>query len=188
MEKLTEKLKEWLKEIIFALILVSLINIFIMPTMVFSISMNPTLVEKDVLIIYKTSNFERGDIVTFKSDLPLTKNDIQELNPIQQLLAKQDPHKKLIKRVIGLPGDSILIKNESVYVNGKELSESYLGSQTYGKVDIKSIPDNEYFLMGDNRGHSADSRDSRIGCVSQERIIGKSVLRIFPFKKVGVVE
>jgi signal peptidase I len=94
----------------------------------------------------------------------------------------------LIKRVIGMPGDSILIRNETVYVNGEKINEPYLGSATIGEVSIESIPDNEYFLMGDNRSHSTDSRDNRIGTVSGDSIVGKSIVRIYPLTKVGVVE
>lgn len=188
MKKFKVELIEWGKSFIIALVLVSVIGLFITPTTVFSISMNPTLVEKDVLILYKTNEFQRGDIVAFKSDLTLSKNDIKKLNIIQKVSAKMNPQKNLIKRVIGIPGDSILIKNGEVYINNKKISESYLGSVTIGKTEIERIPENEYFLMGDNRSHSTDSRDSRIGTVSEDCIIGKSILRVFPLYKLGIVD
>lgn len=188
MKKLTKELMEWGKSFAIALAVMLLINVFITPTTVYSISMNPTLVEKDILIMQKTSNPQRGDIVSFKSNLTLSEIDIKKLNPIQQIQAKFNPKKNLIKRVIGMPGDSILIENETVYVNGEKINEPYLGSATIGEVSIESIPDNEYFLMGDNRSHSTDSRDNRIGTVSGDSIVGKSIVRIYPLTKAGVVE
>lgn len=188
MKKLIVELLEWGNSLIFAMIIVIIMNLFITPTMVYSISMNPTLVEKDVLILYKTSSIQRGDIVSFKSELLLTINDIKKLNPIQKLVAKRKPQKNLIKRVIGLPGDSVLIENTKVYINGEKLDEPYIGSITTGSVDIKKIPENEYFLMGDNRSHSTDSRETIVGTVSKDRIIGKSLVRIYPLNKLGNVE
>jgi len=186
MNKVKSELIEWIKSLVYALIVVALIQLFIIPTMVYSISMNPTLVEKDVLILYKTNTLHRGDIVSFKSELLLSENDIKKLNPIQQVLANRNPQKNLIKRVIGLPGDSIQIKNSKVIVNGEVLIEDYLGSKTIGNIDIDEIPSGEYFLMGDNRSNSTDSRS--IGTISSEKIIGKSIFRIYPISSIGKVK
>jgi signal peptidase I len=82
MKKLTKELMEWGKSFAIALAVVLLINVFITPTTVYSISMNPTLVEKDILIMQKISNLQRGDIVSFKSNLTLSEIDIKNLNPI----------------------------------------------------------------------------------------------------------
>lgn len=186
MEKVKLELVEWIKSLFSALIIVFMIQLFIAPTMVYSISMNPTLVEKDVVILYKSSDFERGDIVSLKSELSLTEKDIKKLNPIQKVLSKINPKKNLIKRVIGLPGDSIAIEGSRVIVNGNVLHENYLGSKTLGNLRIDELPSGEYFVMGDNRSHSIDSRD--IGTISKDRIIGKTVLRVYPINKFGVVD
>ena len=186
MNKVKYELIEWIKSLVYALIVVALIQIFITPTMVYSISMNPTLVEKDVLILYKTNTFQRGDIVSFKSELLLSENDIKKLNPIQQISANLNPRKNLIKRVIGLPGDSIQIEDSKVIINGEVLVENYLGSKTIGKINIDEIPSGEYFLMGDNRSNSTDSRV--IGTISSDEIIGKSIFRIYPINNIGKVK
>jgi signal peptidase I len=186
MKKVKTELLEWIKSLVFALIVVTIIQLFIAPTMVYSVSMKPTLVEKDVVILNKIDDIQRGDIISFKSEMKLSKNDIKKLNPIQQIIANRNLRKNLIKRVIGLPGDSILIEDSKVIVNGVLISEDYLGSKTIGNVYIDEIPSGEYFVMGDNRSHSMDSRD--IGTISSEKIIGKSVLRIYPLNKIGVVD
>jgi len=183
-----KELLEWLKAFIVALVVVLTINIFVTPTTVFSISMNPTLVEGDVLLLQKSNNFKRGDIVSFKSDLVLRASDLEKLNPIQKIIAKKVPNKNLIKRIIGMPGDSILIENAEVFVNGEKLEEVYIGSETIGFTFIEEIPENQYFLMGDNRSHSTDSRSPLVGTISEDKIIGKSVLRLFPISKAGTVE
>ena len=188
MRKLRKELREWTKALIIALTVVLVLNIFITPTVVFSISMNPTLVEKDVLILQKSSTFNRGDIVSFKSDLVLSEHDLQKLNPIQRLTARKNPQKNLIKRIIALPGDSIFIEKGNVFVNGKKLDEPFIGSATTGSIDIKRIPENEYFLMGDNRSHSTDSRSEMVGTISKDRIIGKAMFRVYPLNKIGVVK
>ncbi|MBS7528767.1 signal peptidase I [Fusibacter paucivorans] len=90
-----------------------------------------------------------------------------------------------MKRVIGVPGDAIFIADTNGYINGTKLEESYIGSPTTGYVDIIEIPEGEYFLMGDNRSHSTDSRDNTIGTVSIDKIIGKSTYRLYPFSKIG---
>lgn len=186
MKKVKSEFVEWIKSLLFALIVVVIMNLFITPSMVYSISMNPTLVEKDVVILNKIDDIERGDIISFKSEMRLSENDIKKLNPIQQILVNRNKQKNLIKRVIGLPGDSILIEDSKVVVNGVVLSEDYLGSKTIGNIYIEEIPSGEYFVMGDNRSHSMDSRD--IGTISVDKIIGKSVLRIYPINKIGVVD
>lgn len=188
MHKIGKELMEWTKALLVAVTVVLVLNLFITPTVVFSISMNPTLVEKDVLILQKRSTFNRGDIVSFKSDLVLSESDLQKLNPIQRLTAIKNPQKNLIKRIIALPGDSIFIEAGAVFINGEKLDEPFIGSMTTGSIDIKRIPENEYFLMGDNRSYSADSREAEIGTISKDKIIGKTLFRIYPLNKIGIVK
>lgn len=92
--------------------------------------------------------------------------------------------KKIVKRVIGLPNDHIVVKNGSVYLNDKKLNENYIkDSYTDGSVDI-IVPENEVFVMGDNRLESQDSRAISLGTINKSDILGKVVIRLFPFNKI----
>ena len=183
-----KEIVEWIKAIIFALVIVGVLNVFITTTMVYSTSMYPTLIEKDLLILKKTKDIERGDIVSFVSELTINQNDIDSLNIIQKLKSKVGDKKSLIKRVIGVPGDSLLISDGKVYINGELYDEDYLNSITTGNVKIDKIPENKYFLMGDNRRVSLDSRSNLVGLVDKDTIIGDVLVRIFPLNRIGVVE
>lgn len=177
---------EWIKAVVIALIIVMGINVFYSPTMVYSISMYPTLVEKDFLILKHDDVFEKGDIVSFETDLVLSDSDIEKLNPLQKVYAKSNPNKNFIKRVIGVAGDEILIENGLVYVNGLVLEEPYISSPTTGDVYVEKIEEGQYFLMGDNRSHSFDSRD--LGTIDENKIVGKVTLRVYPMERLGSVD
>ncbi|SCZ79224.1 signal peptidase I [Acidaminobacter hydrogenoformans] len=176
---------EWLKSFAVAIIIVLVFNVFFATTVVYSTSMYPTLIEKDILLLRRSSDVKSGDIVSFRTDLTLSENDIASLNPIQKIFASVNPGKNLIKRVIGLPGDTIDIVGGEVYINGEKLQETYVSSNTNGDVHIKSIPDGKYFLMGDNRAVSLDSRDSQVGLIDGEKIIGKAIFRLYPLTRFG---
>ncbi|MGB3365972.1 MAG: signal peptidase I [Acidaminobacteraceae bacterium] len=182
-----QELIEWLKAIIFAVIFVGLINIFVTNTLIYSISMNPTLVEGDMVVLRRTKDVERLDIVSFNSSLKLTASDVSKLNFIQKIYVKEGDDKKLIKRVIGLPGDKIDILSGKVYVNDEELIEPYLGSEKDEEIHA-IVPDGEFFMMGDNRNRSTDSRSSMVGTVKKEDIIGKAMFRVFPLTKIGFLD
>ncbi len=149
----------------------------VQPTIVSGQSMYPTLEDNDYLLInklaYKKGIPTRGDILVFKSDLIDDKTN----------------HKKnLVKRVIALPGEHILIKNNEVYINGKYLIEDYLNDvYTDGDIDIV-VPNNHVFTMGDNRPKSGDSRNSEIGTVPLDNVIGEVALRAYPFNKFGKIK
>lgn len=166
---------EWVKTFIVSLIIALIITTFIKPTIVKNHSMSPTLEENDFLIInrllYKRNAPERGDIVVFKSNLR-TETGKQKL---------------LIKRVIAIPGDEIMITEGETYINGNKLKESYIADgYTVGNVDLV-VPENEIFVMGDNRGSSLDSRDGILGLVDFNTIIGKAFIRLFPFNRIGLL-
>lgn len=180
-----KELKQWLKSLIIAVAVVLIINVFFASMTVYGVSMNPILDDQDVLILQKKADYNRGDIISFNSDIALSEDDIQDLNPIQRLYTVFNPNMKLIKRVIGLPGDSVLIENGEVYVNGVKLVEKYIGSYTTGSVYIEQIPANEYFIMGDNRSNSVDSRSESVGTIKADQIIGEVLVRIFPLNKIG---
>lgn len=179
---------EWFKAFIFAAIVVGAFNLFFTTTMVYSTSMYPTLIEKDLLILKRGNDIKVGDIVSFKSEVMLTEGDKTKLNFIQRLFVTKDTRKNLIKRVIGLPGDSVKVENDQVFINGKLLNEPYISSPTVGFVDIQKLPEGQYFLMGDNRSVSLDSRSSEVGTISKERIIGKVLIRVFPFDRFGAIK
>lgn len=138
-------------------------------TRVEGISMEDTLDDNDFLLInkfiYHFQKPKRFDIVIFP----------YEYNVFY------------IKRIIGLPGETVQIKNGFVYIDGNKLKENY-GKETMNEGGIASEPirlgQNEYFVLGDNRNHSIDSREPTVGVITEEKIIGKACLRIFPFSKV----
>jgi signal peptidase I len=182
------ELIEWIKAIVYAVIIVGVLNIFITTTMVYSTSMYPTLIEKDLLILTRHSDLERGDIVSFESELEITEEDVSNLNIIQKIRVDEGDHKNLIKRVVGAPGDELMISDGQVYINGELYEEDYLNTITTGEEYIKEIPDGKYFLMGDNRRVSLDSRSSLIGLVDEDRIFGEVIFRLYPINRIGTVD
>lgn len=163
------KIAKWLKEnIVFLIILTAIIItriFFFSPIRVNGTSMYPTLQDKEFMILNKISlkqGINRFDIVV-----------VQENN------------KYIIKRVIGLPGESVMYKDSKLYINGKVIEDNY-SKTTTNDFDNVVLGENEYFVMGDNRAVSSDSRI--IGPVNIENIKGKTNLIIFPFNKMGTVE
>ncbi len=185
MDKIKKELLEWGQAILITLVVFLLYNIFFGTTTVYNTSMYPTLVEKDMLFMLKVGSIEQGDIVSFKSELTLTEADYEGLNFIQKILHKEGERKNLIKRVIAGPGDSISISSGVVTVNGKVLDEPYINSSTNKDVENMVVGEGKYFMMGDNRSVSYDSRD--LGLIDEEDIIGKVLFRFMPLKKIGTV-
>lgn len=162
----------YVKVLLVALLLAFVIRAYVFDiTKVEGLSMYPTLADNDNLITskitYLLSEPERGDIIVF--DAPDTAGE------------------DYVKRVIGLPNEEITIERGMVYINGKLLDEPYLdGVYTEGDINMV-IPDGFYFVMGDNREISRDSRISDVGVISIDQIHGKVVLRLFPFNRFGSV-
>lgn len=175
-EKFKKEAIEWIKIIATALIFAFIITQFIRPTLVRGESMYPTLVENDYLIInrmaYKFNEPKKGDIIVFKTNL----------------LQEDGSPKDLVKRVIAVGGDHIKIEDSKVYVNDKLLDEPYIhDNYTEGNIDMV-IPEGEVFAMGDNREKSLDSRYQDVGLVDDKNIMGKVMIRLFPFNKIGTVK
>lgn len=167
-------IKELIKDIIIALAIVFLITLVVYPTIVKESSMQPTLYENNYLLVnkraYLFSDEKRGDIIVFKSDL----------------VDENGKEKLLIKRIIALPGDTITIADEAVYINGEKQTEAYTKEkETYGDISNYVVPEDQLFVMGDNRGVSIDSRSPEVGCVSKQRVVGKAFLRLYPFNEIG---
>lgn len=144
-----------------------LISMLFLPVLrVTGTSMTPTLMNDELVICSKRSNFKSGDVVAFYFN-----------------------NKILLKRVIGTAGDVIDITEDGfVYVNGEMLDEPYVSEHAFGECDIElpyQVPENRIFVMGDHRATSVDSRSSTIGCVADEYIIGRVILRIYPFRNIG---
>lgn len=131
-------------------------------------SMSPTLEHDQIVVLLKNKSFDRGDLIGFYFQ-----------------------GKVLLKRVIALPGDEVAIDADgNVYVNGALLDEPYITEKTLGDCDLEfpyKVPGTGYFVMGDQRSNSVDSRNSVVGAIPQEDIIGKVCIRVWPFPKFGFV-
>lgn len=133
---------------------------------IYGTSMTPNLEMGDIVLSVKGNDFEAGDIVAFYYN-----------------------NKILVKRVIAGPGDWVDIdENGTVYINGQELEEPYLEEKDLGETNIEypyQVPEKRWFVMGDHRATSMDSRTKAIGPVSEEQIVGKLVARFWPLSKFG---
>ena len=174
-----ENIMEWIKDLLIAAIAALIILELLMPTIVRQHSMENTLNQNDYVFVSKRSytwfgqEIKRGDIITFMSDLET--GDGQK--------------KMLVKRVIGLPGESVEIKGGSVFINGVALEEDYTrDGYTEGELSAVTVPEGHIFVLGDNRQNSTDSRSKSVEFVSIDRIKGKVIFRLFPLNKIGVVK
>lgn len=124
-------------------------------------SMEPSLSDGDIVVLAKTSDLEAGDLCAFYYS-----------------------NKVLIKRVIAMPGDYLWIESDgTVYVNGEALDEPYITKKALGECDVQfpyQVPESNYFVMGDQRETSIDSRSSTIGCIAEDQIIGKLLCKFWP--------
>lgn len=162
-------LKNTVNTIIVVAAIAVLIATLVLPVLQISgTSMSPTLENGEIVVLVKTTNMDYGDLCAFSYS-----------------------NKILIKRVIGLPGDVLFIDPDgTVFINGQALEEPYLADKAFGECDIEfpyTVPEQTYFLMGDHRATSIDSRNRVIGSVSQEQIIGKLFLRVWPLKSIGLL-
>ena len=131
-------------------------------------SMSPTLEHDEIVVLLKTKKFERGDLIGFYYQ-----------------------GKILLKRVIAVPEDEVAIDADgNVYVNGELLEEPYVTDKELGDCDLEfpyKVPGTSYFVLGDRRSNSVDSRNSVVGAISREDVIGKVFIRVWPIPKFGFV-
>lgn len=176
------EIKEWVITILVTIVLVFAIRTYIFsPVIVDGQSMMPNLEHGDRLFINKIglqlSELQRFDVVVFQ----------------------KDHEQYYIKRIIGLPGDEVRYKDGKLYINGEFIKESYLldnevlvtHTNDFSLTQLYSaatVPENTYFVLGDNRTNSLDSRNPRVGFVSDEQILGTSNVVVWPFERMGQVE
>lgn len=144
-----------------------LVAVLFLPVLqIFGTSMTPTLAEGDIVLSLKHSSFETGDVIAFYYN-----------------------NKILVKRVIAQSGQVVDIdQSGTVTVNGVEVEEPYLSEKAFGDCNIKlpyQVPDGRFFVMGDQRDISVDSRNTAVGPVSQEQIVGKIIFRVWPLAGFG---
>ena len=162
-----------LRSTIYTLIVVAAVAVLVatiwMPVLqIYGSSMSPTLGEGNIVVSVKGSDFEQGDLVAFYLG-----------------------NKILVKRCIAGPGQWVDIDEDgTVYVDGKALDEPYLTEKSLGDCNIElpyQVPDNRYFCMGDHRSTSVDSRNTAVGCVAEEQIVGRIVFRVWPLPDFGTL-
>ena len=165
---------EWIKAIVIAVAAVFIIKFFLFDVILIDgTSMEPTLHNRDRVFVnilgYKVGKPKHNDVIIFTPSI--------------------DKNSYYIKRVIGLPGDTVEIKNDRVFLNGELLDETYLAPGTVTRpfteetLTIK-VPEGTVFVLGDNRGGSEDSRDPRLGPVPIKSIKGRAVFRLYPFNDI----
>ncbi len=173
-ERYKHRYRTVLRSTIFMLITVAAVAVLVatlwLPVLqIYGSSMSPTLEDGQIVISVKGSDFKPNDVCAFYYN-----------------------NKVLVKRVIACPGDWVDIDADgTVYVNNRPLNEPYLKEKAFGNCDIElpyQVPDEKYFMMGDHRSVSVDSRSSLIGAVSEEQIVGRIVFCCWPVTEFGIVD
>lgn len=173
-ERYKQNYMSTLRSTVFTLVVVAAFAILVatlwLPVLqIYGASMTPTLEEGQIVVSVKSADFEMGDLVAFYIG-----------------------NKIIVKRVIAGPADTVLIQEDgTVFINNNELEEPYVSEKAYGECDLDfpyQVPESRYFLMGDHRETSVDSRSSVVGCVAEEQIVGKIVFRLWPLDMFGPIE
>lgn len=168
-ERYRRRFRRLLRSTVNALIVVAaiaaLIATLVLPVLqIAGTSMEPSLKDGDIVLLVKTDNLETGDLCAFYYS-----------------------NKILIKRIIGTPSDYLWINPDgTVYLNSEELIEPYVSEKALGECDVEfpyQVPENNYFMMGDHRETSIDSRSSVISCIAEDQIIGKILCKVWPLSE-----
>ncbi|MBE5955019.1 MAG: signal peptidase I [Lachnospiraceae bacterium] len=169
-----ERYGKTLRSTVYTLITVAAVAVLVatllLPVLrIYGSSMTPTLVDGDLIVSVKEAKFERGDIIAFYYN-----------------------NKILVKRVIANPGEWIDIDPDGdVAVNGILIEEPYIQDKSLGECNLEfpyQVPEGKIFVMGDHRSVSVDSRHTSVGCVAEEQIVGRLVMRIWPLSAIGMLE
>ena len=172
-ERYKRRFRRLLRSTVNALIVVAaiaaLIATLILPVLqIAGTSMEPSLNDGDIVLLVKTDNLESGDLCAFYYS-----------------------NKILIKRIIATPGDYIWLESDgTVFLNGEVLDEPYVSEKALGECDVEfpyQVPENSYFVMGDKRETSIDSRSSVIGCIAEDQIIGRIICKIWPLEDFELI-
>ena len=155
--------------IVVAAVAVLVATLWLPVLQIYGDSMTPALVEKDIVLTVKSQDYKQGDIIAFYYN-----------------------NKILIKRVIASSGQWVDIELDgTVYVDNKEVYEPYVSGKALGDCNIKlpyQVPESRIFVMGDHRSVSIDSRNTAVGCVAEEQIVGKIIFQIWPLSNIGPLE
>lgn len=167
MEKIKNILKEYLPYIIILIVIIFIRTFIVTLVRVDGSSMENTLHNGEILVLNKLDkNFERFDIVVIKYN-----------------------NERLVKRIIGLPGEQVRYRNNQLFIDGKKIKEKFIDEETANfnimELGYNRIPKGYYFVVGDNRDNSLDSR--YIGLIKKEQIQGTTKIRLFPFHKIGKI-
>ena len=171
--KYRKKYSSLLRSTIFTLVTVAAFAVLVamlwMPVLqIYGSSMAPTLDKDEIVISLKSSELKTGDVIAFYHG-----------------------NKLLVKRCIAGPADWVNIDQDgTVYVNGLAIDEPYINEKAFGTCDITlpfQVPEDKYFVMGDHRATSVDSRTTTVGCIAEEEIIGKIVFCIWPMERVRII-
>lgn len=176
LERVKYKTRYWsvFRSTVYILVMVAAVAVLVatlwLPVLqIYGSSMTPTLGEGEIVVSLKSHEYDYGDVVAFYYN-----------------------NKILIKRVIAGPGEWVDIKADgTVYVNGMLKEEPYISDKSFGDCNVAlpyQVPESRIFVMGDHRSVSMDSRNSAVGCIAEEQIVGKIVFRVWPLDKFGMIQ